>query len=211
MKIAHISDLHLGKIVNGFSMVKEQEYILNEIIGIIEEKSIKVVLISGDIFDKNIASIEGLCLYDNFVDTLYKKNISAYIISGNHDSLERLTCGSKLLRNSNVFIGRGLMEDENKYTIRDEFGNINIYLLPFIKPINVRNAYNEPVSEYSDAVELAIRKMNVNMDERNILVAHQFVTGAERSESEELFIGGLDNVNAKILLLVAKKRQRMRF
>ncbi len=198
MKIAHISDLHLGKIVNGFSMASEQEYILEKIVEILEENSIKTLLVCGDVFDKTVPSIEGLRLYDKFTGELYDMGIETYMISGNHDSLERLTCGSKLMRNSKMFIGRSLAENENKYTIEDEFGKINIYLLPFIKPANVRNAYEESVSEYSEAVEFAINKMNVNTESRNILLAHQFVTGATRSESEEIFVGGLDNVNAKV-------------
>lgn len=198
MKLAHISDLHIGKNVNGFSMIEDQEFILKKIMDIVKEKSVHVLMICGDVFDKNVPSVEGIRLYDRFIDRLSSENINTFIISGNHDSIERLSCGSKLMRGSGIYISRNLGEDENRYILEDEFGEINIYMLPFIKPAHVRYAYDEQVLQYTEAVAAAISRMGVDRKKRNILMAHQYITGAARSESEEIFVGGLDNVSSRV-------------
>jgi len=199
MKFLHLSDLHLGKSVYEFSMIEDQDYILQEILKIADEQQPQCVLISGDVFDRTIASTEALRLFDDFLFTLAKKHIQVYIINGNHDSADRLAFGSRLIAGSGVHIARVYDGVINRYTVTDAYGDIDIYLLPFLKPLLVKRFFpEEEIYSWTDALNVVIKNMPVDPDRRNILLAHQFVTGAQRSESEEINVGGADNIDVNV-------------
>lgn len=199
MRIAHISDLHLGKNLHGFSLIEDQAFILNEIAEICSRRKIDVLIVAGDIYDKNVASIEGIKLLRNFLNNLVQRNIKILLISGNHDSAERLTFGGEFMTEKGIYFSRvydGLIEPIN---IEDECGSVNFYLLPFIKPGDVKHYFpDEKIESYDDAVKVAVKKMQVNFSERNVIVAHQNIMNAQLCESEEHIIGGLDAVSAGI-------------
>ena len=197
MKLIHLSDLHIGKKINEFSMLEDQQYIFEKIIQIIDEQKIECVLIAGDIYDKSIPSKYAVQLFDDFLTKMAKRNIPIFIISGNHDSAERIAFGSKLMCQSKVYFSPAFEGDIKPILLRDEYGEIAVYMLPFIKPAIVKNIYEyADIESYNDAVKIAIEHMDIDKNRRNILVAHQFVTGAETSESEDISVGGIDNVDA---------------
>ena len=199
MKLIHLSDLHIGKRVNEFSMLEDQEYILKKIINVIDEEKPDAVLIAGDVYDKSVPSAEAVQLFDNFLTDLAKRELHAFIISGNHDSAERLAFGGRLMEHSGIHLSPVYSGKVEAISLADENGKVNFYMLPFIKPANVRRFFEEEAIEsYTDAVRIAVENMNINTAERNVIVTHQFVTGAERSESEEVSVGGSDNVDASV-------------
>ena len=199
MKFIHLSDLHLGKRLNEFSLIDDQRYILNEILKIIKDEKPDAVMIAGDIYDKSIPSTEAVELFDDFVFNLSKLKAQIFIISGNHDSPERLAFGSRLMDKTGVHMSPVYDGDIKPYTMKDKYGEINIFMLPFIKPIQVKRFFpDEGINSYTDGVNVAIKHMKIDTSQRNILIAHQFVTGAKRSESEELSVGGLDNVDSSV-------------
>ena len=199
MKFIHISDLHLGKRVNEFSMLEDQEYILTKIINIIDEQKPDSVVIAGDVYDKSVPSAEAVELFDDFLVRLSKRNLKVFIISGNHDSAERIAFGGRLMNKSGIYVSpvyNGVIEP---VTVTDDFGDVNIYMLPFVKPSNVRRFYQESeIVSYTDALKIAIDSMNIDTSKRNILITHQFVTGSVCSESEEISVGGSDNVDVSV-------------
>lgn len=199
MKFIHLSDLHIGKRVNEFSMFEDQEYILSEIIKIIDSEKPDAVLIAGDVYDKSIPPSEAVTLFDRFLCLLSERNLQVFVISGNHDSPERLSFASRLIEKSGVHISPVYNGHIEPFKIEDEYGEVNIYMLPFIKPANVRRFFDDrEITSYTDAMNAAISEMNVNNDDRNILITHQFVTGANRTESEEISVGGTDNVDVSV-------------
>ncbi len=198
MKFMHLSDLHLGKRVNEYSMLEDQEYILKKIIGIADSEACDAVLIAGDIYDKSVPSAEAVQLFDDFLVQLAKRKLQVFVISGNHDSPERIAFGSRIMDAEGIHISPVYNGDIKPVTLKDEFGIINIYMLPFIKPANVRRYCDEEINSYTDALKYVISKMNVNTTQRNILITHQFVTGSVRSDSEEISVGGSDNVDAYV-------------
>lgn len=198
MKFLHLSDLHIGKRVNEFSMIEDQTYILEQILTIVDEKSPDAVIIAGDVYDKSMPTIEGVTLFNDFLSKLYQRNLSIFIVSGNHDSAERLNFGNQILKDSRVYIGGTFDGTLSKVLLEDSYGPVNVYLLPFIKPANV-SVYYDGVENYHDAVFTVIDKSEIDIKTRNVLVAHQFVTSGgvspERSDSEQISVGGLDNVD----------------
>ncbi len=198
MKMFHLSDLHLGKKVNGFSMIEDQAYILEEILHIADEEKPDAVIIAGDVYDKAIPTTDAVTLLDDFLTRLSGKNIPVFMISGNHDSPERLSFASRLLADQHIFLTSVYDGNAAKICLEDEYGPVFVYLLPFIKPSTVRYALANEVATYEDALKIAIERMNIDTKARNVLVAHQFVTGALRCESEEILVGGLDNVDASL-------------
>lgn len=199
MRLIHLSDLHLGKRLDNYSLAEDQGYILSEILNIIDDQKPEAVLIAGDIYDKTVPPVEAVEMFDDFLVKLSKRGVQVYVISGNHDSPERLAFGERLMEVSGVHISpvyQGVVEPIQQ---KDSYGFVNIYMLPFVKPANVRRFFpDEEITSYTQAIKVAIDHMNVNTNERNVLIAHQFVTGAERSESEEISVGGLDNVDASV-------------
>jgi len=201
MKIFHLSDLHLGKTVYEFSMIEDQEYILKAILNAVDTELPEAIFITGDVFDRSIPSLDALQLFENFLDNLVQRDIKVYIIGGNHDSGERLDFGSSMFNKSGVYITGSYTGNISPYVLSDDNISINIYSLPYIRPIHVKT-YNEEVSinSYTEAMQVVIENMNINLEEINILLAHQFVTGATITDSEERNIGGIDNVDAEVFL-----------
>ncbi|MBR5535373.1 MAG: exonuclease SbcCD subunit D [Clostridia bacterium] len=209
MKFIHVSDLHIGKRLNEYSLIEDQKYILNEIINVIKEEAPDCVFIAGDVYDKSVPSAEAVSLLDLFLGKLAQTGAKVFIISGNHDSAERIAYGTEAFKKQGIYISPVFDGTISKCEMNDEYGRVNVYLLPFIKPAHVkRYAYpngdkNDPkvyapigqeVESYTEAVDAVVKSLGVNEKERNIILAHQFVTGAERCDSEEVTVGGLDNV-----------------
>lgn len=205
MKLLHISDLHIGKRVHEFSMIEDQKYILDKIVIIAKEERAEGVIIAGDIYDKSVPSAEAVQVFDRFLTRLAEMGMKVFAVSGNHDSAERIAFGSQLMKGQGVHLSPVYDGDVKKVVLWDAHGEICVYLLPFIKPALVRHVLEgEQEAEemfpesYQEAVKLAIERMNVDTAKRNVLVAHQFVTGAGRCESEEIVVGGLDNVDMEV-------------
>ena len=199
MKFAHIADLHIGKRVHDFSMLEDQRYILDQMLGIFEEQRVDGILIAGDVYDKVVPSAEAVQLFDEFITRLAKLKMPVYMISGNHDSAERLSFGAKLFESSDIYISQVYDGNVKKIGMEDEYGLVNVYLLPFLKPATVRHVLQrDDIESYEDGVMAALQECEVDASQRNILAAHQFVTGADRCDSEETSVGGLDNVSAEV-------------
>ena len=198
MKFLHLSDLHIGKRLNEFSMLEDQKYILSQILEILDRENADGVILAGDIYDKPIPSVEAVQLFDSFLTRLADRKVPVFAVSGNHDSVERVSFGAQLMENRGVYISRVYDGTLKKIEMSDKNGEVCIWLLPFIKPSSVRHVLEEEeISTYQDALKTVMEHISVDTDKRNILVAHQFVTGASRSESEEITAGGLDNVSAE--------------
>lgn len=199
MKFLHLSDLHIGKRVNEVSMIEDQAYILSQILGLVDEEKPSAVLICGDVYDKSIPSAEAVCLFDDFLCRLAQRRLQVMVISGNHDSPERLSFGHRLMEHSGIHVSPVYSGTVTPITLTDEHGPVRFWLLPFVKPIHVRQCFPDCVIEsYTDAVRTAIAEMKIDPSARNVLLTHQFVTGASVCESEELSVGGSDNVDASV-------------
>ncbi len=199
MKLIHLSDLHIGKRVNEFSMIEDQEYILTKIINIIDEEKPDGVIIAGDVYDKSVPSAEAVGLFDSFLVRLSGRNLKVFVISGNHDSPERIAFGGRLMEGSGVYLSPVYDGTMKSVVLSDEYGEAEIYLLPFLKPANVRRFFpDEEIVTYTDAIRTVISNTDITESRRNIMVTHQFVTGASRCESEEISVGGTDNVDASV-------------
>ena len=199
MKLIHLSDLHIGKRVNEVSMIEDQEYILAQIVGIIDNEKADAVLIAGDVYDKSVPSAEAVTLFDDFLCQLAKRNLPVLIISGNHDSPERLAFGNRLIEESGIYISPVYSGKIEPVVLFDEHGEVNFWLLPFIKPAHLKRYIpDENIESYTDACRVAVEKMGIDTSKRNVLLTHQFVTGASTCESEELSVGGSDNVDASV-------------
>ena len=199
MKLIHLSDLHLGKRVNEFSMLEDQQYILTEILQIIDREKPDGVMIAGDVYDKSVPSAEAVALLDDFLVRLAKRDLQVFLISGNHDSPERMAFGGRLMAQSGVHLAPVYDGKVSPITLTDEYGLVNLYLLPFLKPAHVRRCFPErEILTYTDALAAAIEAMGVDPAQRNVLVTHQFVTGAARCDSEEISVGGTDNVDVSV-------------
>ena len=202
MKFIHLSDLHIGKRVNGFSMLEDQKYILDQILMIAEEEMPDGVLIAGDIYDKPVPPAEAVQVFDAFLTGLADRNLPVFVISGNHDSPERLAFGGQLMKDRRVYMAPVYDGHLEPVQLEDRYGSLRVYMLPFIKPAVVRRCCpEEGIETFEDAVRWALEHMAEHKkgeDGRNILIAHQFVTGASCCDSEELSIGGLDQVSAEL-------------
>ena len=203
MRIMHLADLHIGKNILEQSLIDDQKYILNQIINIIKDKKVNVVLIAGDVYDKGIPNIEAVKLFSDFLANLYKLKIKVFIISGNHDSKDRLSFGNELFINNNVYI-EGVFKGNLKYfQLDDEYGKLNIYMLPFVKTADVRGFYlNNKIESYQEAIKCIIDNTKIDKNVRNVILVHQFVTASgievERSNSEIISIGGIDNIDVSL-------------
>ena len=198
MKLIHLSDLHLGKRVNEYSMLEDQEYILKKIIHIIDNEAPDGVIIAGDVYDRSSPSAEAVRLFDDFLVQLAKRRLQVFVISGNHDSPERIAFGSRIMDAGGVHMSPVYNGDVTPVSMEDEFGTVHVYMLPFVKPAHVRRYSDNEISSYTEAMKYAIERLDIDPADRNILVTHQFVTGASRSESEEISVGGTDNVDAYV-------------
>ena len=183
MKIMHLGDLHIGKSLGDFDLYEDQRYILEQILNLIKEKSVDVLLIAGDVYDKAIPGEKSVQLLDYFLKRLVETGIKTYMISGNHDSDERLNFGSSLFESNNIYINSKFNGILKKYSLYDEFGELNIYLLPFVKASQVQHFFpEEKIDSYDMAVRTIIKHSDFDAKKRNILVAHQFVAGKEDPE-----------------------------
>lgn len=199
MKLLHLSDLHLGKRVNEVSMLDDQAFILQQILGIIDEAQPNAVLIAGDVYDKSVPSAEAVTLFDDFLVKLSKRKLPVLVISGNHDSPERLSFGSRLLDASGIQISPVYNGVIRPIVLHDAYGSVSFWLLPFLKPAHVKRFFPEDdIESYTDACRAAVSHMDIDRSARNILLTHQFVTGAQTCESEELSVGGTDNVDSSV-------------
>ena len=204
MKFLHISDLHIGKRVNEFSMIEDQKHVLAQILSIADREGAEAVLIAGDIYDKPVPSAEAVQIFDSFLTELADRGKTVFVVSGNHDSPERIAFGAQLMSGRGVHMSPVYGGEVRGIPLTDEYGEISVYLLPFVKPATVRHALEKnsqgiPLPEtYQDAVQAAVGRMKVDPEKRNILVAHQFVTGAGRCDSEDVAVGGMDNVDAEV-------------
>ena len=199
MKFIHIADLHIGKRVNEVPMLEDQEYILSKILDIVDEEKPDAIMIAGDIYDKPVPSTDAVLCFDAFLTKLVRRELMIFAIAGNHDSLERLSFGAGLFKKSHVYFAPAFTGTISPVSLKDEYGALDLYMLPFIKPSQIRTKFpDKAIHDYNDAVGLVIDNTNTDPGKRNIILAHQFVTGALRSDSEELAIGGLDNIDAHI-------------
>lgn len=198
MKLIHLSDLHLGKRLNDYSLIEDQEYALGQIIRIIDEEAPSGVLIAGDVYDKSVPSAEAIRLFDDFLIELSNRKIPVFVISGNHDSAERMSFGARLMDASGVHIAGAYDGETIPYTLSDGNGDVRIYMLPFFKPQVARRFHGDDAVTYTDAMRLSIETMNIDPSVRNILIAHQFVVGSSRSDSEEISVGGTDEVDVAV-------------
>ena len=202
MKFLHLADLHIGKRVCEHSMLDEQVFILREILGIVCEEHPDAVLIAGDVYDKSVPSAEAVAVLDEFLVKLAATGTRVFVLSGNHDSAERIAFGGRLMKGMGVYMSPVYQGEFAPVTLNDEMGEVDLWMLPFVRPADVRATLEseeerDAVTDYTSAMRMAIERMKFTEGRRNVLVAHQFVTGAERSESEEN-VGGLDNVDASV-------------
>ena len=199
MKFLHLADLHLGKRVNGFSMLEDQAHILRQILAILDDEQPDGVLIAGDVYDKSVPSVEAVELLDGFLTELRARGVPVLLISGNHDSPERLAFGGRVMDSCGIHISPVYDGALAPVTLHDEFGPVHVWLLPFVKPAHVRRWFPDAdIESYTDAVAEAVAHMGIDTAARNVLVTHQFVTGGTRSGSEELSVGGTDNVDSGV-------------
>ena len=199
MKFLHLADLHLGKRVNGFSMLEDQAHILRQILTILDDEQPDGVLIAGDVYDKSVPTVEAVELLDGFLTELRTRGVPVLLISGNHDSPERLAFGGRVMDSCGIHISPVYDGALAPVTLHDEFGPVHVWLLPFVKPAHARRWFPDAdIESYTDAVAEAVAHMDIDTAARNVLVTHQFVTGGTRSGSEELSVGGTDNVDSGV-------------
>lgn len=201
MKLMHLSDLHLGKRLNEFSLLEDQSFILQQLVELVRSEQPDCVLLAGDIYDKPVPPAEAVTLFDDFLNKLAQLT-TVCVTSGNHDSAERLAFGAQLMREGGVHFCGLYTGEPQCVTLQDAYGSVHIYLLPFLKPAHVRHCLlpeeAEQVTTYHEALRCAVERLHINAAERNVLVAHQFVTGAQTAGSEAVNVGGVDNIGAEV-------------
>ena len=194
MKLFHLSDLHIGKRVNEFSMLEDQKYILGQILKAAKEHQPDGIILAGDIYDKPVPAAEAVQVFDDFLTSLNEMGLIVFMISGNHDSPERVSYGGRLMKKSGIYVAPVYEGKTEKVEFTDEYGKVCIHLLPFYKTgCSPRHAFEgenlkkkqKAVCDYQSAVKMTVSHMDIDTDVRNVLIAHQFVTGAMRCESEE--------------------------
>ena len=178
MRLIHLGDLHLGKSLGDFDLIEDQRYILDRILEIVDKNNIDGVLIAGDVYDRAIPSEAATNLLDYFLKSLAERNVKTFMISGNHDSDDRLNYGSSLFAANQIYISAQFKGSLYKQTVNDEFGEVIIYLLPFVKASQVRHFYpEEKIENYDAAVRTILKHTDIDYEKRNVIVAHQFVAG----------------------------------
>lgn len=199
MKFLHLADLHLGKRLNDFSFLEDQVRLLCQVEEIARSERADAVLIAGDVYQKASPQSEAMAAFDQFITRLKEMGLAVFVISGNHDSAQRISYFSSLLKSSGVYVSEVFDGHLQQVTLQDEHGELVVSLLPFLKPIQLRRFYpDEKIETYQDAVQAVLRHSPVDTSKRNVLVCHQFITGAEISDSEEKTVGGLDNIDAAV-------------
>jgi len=203
MKILHTSDWHLGKKVNNFPMLEEQRYILDEIVAIVQEERPDVIIIAGDVYHTSTPAADAVSLLDHYISALHALCGHVFVLAGNHDSAERIAFGAAIMNDNGVHFSQVFSATPQQVTLTDAFGEVHFYMLPFVRPMDVRAALadepqDEPIDSYDAAIRKAIDAMQPDYTQRNILIAHQYIQGAERCDGEET-VGGLDEVDAAIV------------
>ncbi len=203
MKLFHLSDLHLGKRFFERSLIDDQRVVLAQILKAAETEKPDAVMIAGDVYDRSVPCEEAVALFDDFLYALSIMNTAVLIISGNHDSAERLSFGREIMVRGKVYISPDINEKNYEKLLKpvvlnDEFGEVNFWLLPYLTPSSVRTARGGEISDWTSAVSAVVSDMSIDVSKRNVIIAHQFVTGAETCESETFSVGGTDNVNADV-------------
>lgn len=206
MKFIHTADLHIGKRVCEYSMLEDQKFILEVILEILDAEKPDALLIAGDVYDKSVPSAEAVQLLDEFLVKVSARNTKVFVLSGNHDSAERIAFGGRLMESRGVYMSPLYTGSFEPVTLKDKFGEVDVWMLPFVRPATVRaclgsgesaEAERARITDYTSAIQVAVSKMSFSPGRRNVLVAHQFVTGAEMDENgSEEFVGGLDNVDS---------------
>lgn len=200
MKLLHISDLHIGKRVYGYSMLEEQAWMFQKILEEMERIQPDGVILAGDVYDKTVPPAEAVGLFDWFLTAMLEKTAYVFMISGNHDSPERLAFGAALLQRSGVYVSPAYLGRIDPISVQDAFGEVRIYLLPFLKPPMVRRFFpGQAIETYDDMARAVLQSLPLEGNVRNVLVAHQFLTGSLPSESEEVSVGGLEQISAAAL------------
>ena len=199
MKLMHLSDLHLGRRFGEFSLIEDQKYVLDQITVMAGAEKPDSVIIAGDIYDKSVPSVEAVQLFDDFLCAIAALDIKVFVISGNHDSPERVSFGARLMDRRGVYLSQVYDGSVKPITLQDVFGPVDVYLLPFLRPSSVRRFYPDiEISSYHQALSQVIGSMQLDATRRNLLITHQFVTGALLSESEDITVGTADNVDAAV-------------
>lgn len=199
MKFLHISDLHIGKRLHGFSLEEDQKYILDQIVDIAEENKVDALIVAGDVYDVGIPSESAMNIFDAWINKLIDKKIAVYIISGNHDSRNRLGFGRKIFEKSGVHLVTEYGGRIETFSLDDEYGQVKIYMLPFLKVRDLRQHFpDRKLVTIDEGMRAVIERENIDPAERNILVAHQYVDGGVTSDSEEIVIGGLEEIHPRI-------------
>jgi len=204
MKFFHLSDLHIGKVVNSFSMLAEQRHVFEQITGFVKTEKPDAVIISGDIYDRAVPATEAVRLFDDFLTDLAHENVAVMLVSGNHDSPERISYASRLLSDKKLFLYGSFDGSLRKIVLTDKYGDVNFWLLPFIKPLSVRGFLSEScIESYDEALAAVLKTAGIDFTSRNVLVSHQFFTKAgvtpARSESELTPVGGLDAIDCGLI------------
>ena len=199
MKFLHLADLHLGKMMNDVSLLEDQEAVLDQIISVAAEEKTDAVLIAGDVYQRSAPQAEAMTLFDSFVSRLAGMGQQVFVISGNHDSAQRISYFSSLIRGAGVHVTEEFDGRMQSVTLRDADGEIVVWMMPFLRPAQVkRRLPEEKIVTYQDAAEAVLRQTPVDTRKRNILMCHQFITGSETCDSEERAVGGLDNIDASV-------------
>lgn len=199
MRFLHTADLHLGRKLNELPLLEDQKFLLQQIVEIAVREKIDAVLIAGDIYNKSSPASDAMMVFDGFLSQLAQNGIKVFMISGNHDSGNRISYLSSLIRKADIYTCEGFDGTLQQVTLEDEFGELNIFMMPFVRPAQIRKFYpDEEITSYEDAVKVIFQHSSVNESERNILLCHQFVTGAELSDSEDFAVGTLDSMDASL-------------
>ncbi len=199
MRFLHLADLHLGKQMNDVSLLPDQEFILEQIVSIADNERVDAVLIAGDVYQRSSPQAEVMAQFDRFVSQLAEQGRKVFIISGNHDSAQRISYFSSLIKFAGVYVTEAFNGKPQSVTLHDKAGDLIIWMLPFLRPSQVKRWLpEEKIITYQDAMEAVLRQTPIDPKKRNILLCHQFITGCETSDSEERAVGGLDNIDASV-------------
>lgn len=195
MRILHLADLHIGKVLNGYNLIEDHRFALKEVVNIVYKEGVECVMIAGDIYQNSNPSIEAIRLFENFIYELKERDLTVLITSGNHDSAERISIFADLIAKSNIFFSKPIGKPIEKVTLEDKYGKINFFLIPYIKPLLVKSIYPEnEINDFSDAVKLILDSIEIDVNERNIAISHQFILNAVQSQSEEVYVGGSEAI-----------------
>jgi len=192
MRFLHLSDLHIGRRLSGFSLLEDQAHVLTQALELAQQAD--AVLIAGDIYDKAQPSAEAIRTVGDFLVRLSRMGKPVFAISGNHDSPEQVAYCRELLGECGVWMAQAFDGTLEPHILHDEWGEIHVWLLPFIRPASVRPFFPE-AKTYEDAVRAALSTAELNPNARHVLVSHQYVSGAEVCESEMRLIGGVDQIS----------------